>query len=195
MLSGLAETHAVTPVSGRTHGQHAVPISFGLKVAGWADELARQGERLMQLTPRVLAGNVAGAAGSMSAMGEVGGQVQDRVLEILGLGVPQMSWHSVRDRTAEIVAWTGYSQAPLLVSPTSCTASNVPRSARCSKAATPETSEAAQCPRRRTPPTPNSPSPRRASPRHGPGICRTGVHGPGERARRARMDGGVESRP
>jgi 3-carboxy-cis,cis-muconate cycloisomerase len=106
-LAQLAETHALTPVAGRTHGQHAVPISFGLKVAGWVDELSRQGERLLQLAPRALVGNMAGAAGSMSAMGDVGEQVQDRVLEILGLGVPQTSWHSARDRTAEIVAWIG----------------------------------------------------------------------------------------
>lgn len=106
-LADIAEAHAAVPMAGRTHGQHAVPISFGLKVAGWVDELARQGERLMQLTPRVLVGNLAGAAGSMSAMGDIGAEVQDRALALVGLAEPDMSWHSTRDRTAEIVAWAG----------------------------------------------------------------------------------------
>lgn len=102
----LAETHKATLMIGRTHGQHAIPITFGFKVAGWADEWLRQLERLDQLTERLLVGKLSGAVGSSSAFGPSGSEVQQLVLSDLGLQVPTITTQVVsRDRIAEFVGW------------------------------------------------------------------------------------------
>ena len=48
VLGALAATHEHTVMAGRTHGQHALPMTFGFKVAGWIDELDRDRDRLQQ---------------------------------------------------------------------------------------------------------------------------------------------------
>ena len=97
----LAEKHAATVMVGRTHGGHALPITFGFKAAIWLSELSRQFERWGQARGRILVGNMTGAVGTFAAWGRRGFEVQEKTLAELGLGVPETCWHSSRDRIAE----------------------------------------------------------------------------------------------
>jgi adenylosuccinate lyase len=103
-LVGLAGRHRGTVMLGRTHGQPGLPITFGFKAAVWVAELARHRERIAQAEPRLAVGQVAGAVGTLSAWGAEGLELQRRVLERLGLGVPEIGWTSARDRVAEFAA-------------------------------------------------------------------------------------------
>ena len=104
VLAHTAEEEADTLIAGRTHGQHALPVTFGYKVAVWAWEVFRQLERWEQAKPRVLVGNVTGAVGTFAGFGDHGAEVQRLALERLGLGVPEICWHTARDRPAEVAA-------------------------------------------------------------------------------------------
>lgn len=106
-LVELAEKHKRTVMAGRTHGQHALPITFGFKVAVWAAEVNRHLNRLQQLKPRVLTGNITGAVGTLASLGESGWEVQRRVLKKLNLHVPEISWHVARDRIADMTSFLG----------------------------------------------------------------------------------------
>jgi len=68
-LADLARKYRDTPMAGRTHLQQALPITFGYKAAVWLAMVARHRERLAQLKPRVLVGQFAGAAGTLSLSG------------------------------------------------------------------------------------------------------------------------------
>jgi len=107
ILAGLAEKHRDTPMAGRTHLQHALPITFGYKAAIWLAMFDRHAERLQQLKPRVLVGEFAGAAGTLASLGHKGLQVQQALCEELGLGMPQTTWHVARDGFAEVVNFLG----------------------------------------------------------------------------------------
>lgn len=104
-LSALADTHRHTLMAGRTHSQQALPITFGLKVANWLAPLIRHHERLMQLLPRLLVVQLGGAAGTLAALGELGGRVQAALARQLNLGVPPMPWHTQRDTLVECAGW------------------------------------------------------------------------------------------
>jgi 3-carboxy-cis,cis-muconate cycloisomerase len=106
-LAALTERHRDTPLAGRTHGQHAVPITLGFKTAVWLAEVDRHRERLAESRKRVLVGQFSGAVGTMAALGEVGVEVQRALLEELGLGVPVIAWHTARDGLAEYVCLLG----------------------------------------------------------------------------------------
>ena len=71
-LARLAARHRDTVMAGRTHGQHALPVTFGWKCAAWLDELMRQRERLVASRPRVLTGEFGGAVGTLAALGRSG---------------------------------------------------------------------------------------------------------------------------
>jgi len=101
LLAGIVETHAMTIMVGRTHGGHALPITFGFKAASWLSELSRQLDRWESARRRILVGNVTGAVGTFASWGDRGIEVQERTLRLLGLGVPETVWHSSRDRIAE----------------------------------------------------------------------------------------------
>jgi len=101
----LAETHKSTPMAGRTHGVHAVPITFGFKVAVWATEVARHLDRLKEMEPRLLVGNLTGAVGTFASFGPKGPEVQGRVMAKLGLRTPLICWHAARDHFGEFVNW------------------------------------------------------------------------------------------
>jgi 3-carboxy-cis,cis-muconate cycloisomerase len=103
-LARLAGDEADTLIAGRTHGQHALPVTFGYKVAVWAWEVRRQIERWEQARPRALVGNITGAVGTSAGFGSQGAEVQRLALERLGLGVPEICWHTARDRPAEVAA-------------------------------------------------------------------------------------------
>ena len=100
-IARLAARHRDTVMAGRTHGQHALPVTFGWKCAVWLDELMRQRERLIASRPRVLTGEFGGAVGTLAALGKSGPRVQRRLLERLGLGVPRVPVKTAGDRFAE----------------------------------------------------------------------------------------------
>lgn len=104
-LADLAHRERDTLQAGRTHGQHATPITFGFKVAVWLDEVRRHIERLEQAAPRVLVGEFAGASTTLASIGADPDRalaVQRRLMADLGLGVPGIGWHAARDRIAEL---------------------------------------------------------------------------------------------
>jgi 3-carboxy-cis,cis-muconate cycloisomerase len=85
VLANLAERSAEMAMAGRTHGQHAVPITFGLKVASWIDEIGRHINRMCELEPRLFAAIVGGAAGTFASLGDCAPEVQEGVARRLGL--------------------------------------------------------------------------------------------------------------
>lgn len=97
--------HQQTLMVGRTWMQHALPITFGLKLAGVLDALLRWQERLTQLRPRVLALQFGGAAGTLASLGEQGPAVAQQLANTLELNLPDTPWHSQRDRVIEIAGW------------------------------------------------------------------------------------------
>ena len=102
ILADCARRHRDTVMAGRTHGQQALPITFGYKVAVWVDEVDRHLDRLREARPRVLVGNITGAVGTLAGLGPQGLEVQARTLARVGLGVPRICWHSARDRLVEV---------------------------------------------------------------------------------------------
>jgi len=101
-----ASKHRDTIMVGRTHGQHALPTTLGLKFAVWACELGRHLERLEQLKVRVLVGKMAGAVGTGAAWGKKGLEVQESVMKELGLGSATASNQILqRDRFAELISF------------------------------------------------------------------------------------------
>ena len=106
-LAKLAAEHRDTVMAGRTHLQHALPLTFGYKAAVWLSGIDRHRERLAQLRPRVEVGQFAGAAGTLASLGENGMAVSDALMEELGLGRPSMPWHVARDGVAESVNFLG----------------------------------------------------------------------------------------
>jgi 3-carboxy-cis,cis-muconate cycloisomerase len=103
VLRDLALKHRGTPMAGRTHLQHALPITFGYKVAIWLSMFDRHQERLSELRERVLVVSFAGAAGTLASLGDKGLEVQQALAQELGLAVPASSWHVSRDAFAETV--------------------------------------------------------------------------------------------
>ncbi len=105
-LAKLAGDHAETPMAGRTHLQHALPVSFGLKAATWLSAIDRHRARLAELRPRVEVVEFAGAAGTLASLGEENGLATQRVLAgELNLALPAITWHSIRDGFAEVTGW------------------------------------------------------------------------------------------
>ncbi|MFJ6701070.1 adenylosuccinate lyase [Streptomyces sp. NPDC091272] len=99
---------------GRTHGQHAQPVTLAFKLAVFLDQLTRCLERLDQLTSRVVMGKVSGAVGSLAGLGPQGAQVQAEALERLGLPAARICTQAVaRDRFAEFVGWVALTAACL----------------------------------------------------------------------------------
>jgi 3-carboxy-cis,cis-muconate cycloisomerase len=104
-LCRLADAHRGTVMAGRTHGQQAVPTTFGLKAAGWAAPLLRHLERLDELRPRLLVVQFGGAAGTLAALGDRGIEVMAALAEELELGAIPLPWHVQRDGLAEFASW------------------------------------------------------------------------------------------
>ena len=108
ILADLAVKHRDTPMAGRTHLQHALPITFGYKVAIWLAMFDRHQDRLAELLPRVALVSFAGAAGALASLTTTDGAnkgfaVQEALAKELGLGVPATTWHVARDGLAEAV--------------------------------------------------------------------------------------------
>jgi 3-carboxy-cis,cis-muconate cycloisomerase len=103
-LSAIARRYRDTPMAGRTHGQHALPITFGYKVAVWVDELKRHLERTRQVRPRLFRVQFGGAAGTLASLGTHGLAVHHALAEELSLSTATISWHGARDTIAEFVS-------------------------------------------------------------------------------------------
>ncbi|RAH83604.1 L-Aspartase-like protein [Aspergillus japonicus CBS 114.51] len=104
-LRGLSVKYRDTPMAGRTHLQHALPVTFGYKCAVWLSGFQRHAERLAQLKSRCLLVQFGGAAGSLASLGsgDDGLRVRRALAEELGLEDPSITWHVARDGVAEIV--------------------------------------------------------------------------------------------
>jgi len=96
-LAELADRHRTTVMAARTHGQQALPTSFGFKVAGWLAPLVRHRARLSGRCPGLLQLQFGGAAGTLAALGRNGPAVMQALAQKLDLNVPVMPWHSQRD--------------------------------------------------------------------------------------------------
>jgi 3-carboxy-cis,cis-muconate cycloisomerase len=92
-------------MAGRTHSQQALPIPFGLKVAGWLAPLLRHRRRLAEIKGRLLAVQFGGAAGTLASLDEWGVKVQEALALELQLAVLPMPWHTQRDNLAEAAGW------------------------------------------------------------------------------------------
>lgn len=99
----LAERGAGMVMAGRTHGQHAVPVTFGFKVATWIDELTRHVTRMRELDGRLFVAIVGGAVGNFASFGEEGPDVQARVAARLGLRPMAVPARCIADHFAEYV--------------------------------------------------------------------------------------------
>ncbi len=106
VLCNLAETHADTVMVGRTHGQHALPMTLGLKLSVFASEVERHYLRLRQALPRICVGKLSGAVGTGAALGEKALEIQAHMLmEKLGLGIELPATQIVqRDRHIELLS-------------------------------------------------------------------------------------------
>ena len=103
-LLSLAKKHKKTIMLGRTHGQHTIPITFGLKMAGYAMEVNRHLERIHECKSRLLVGKLSGAVGTGAALGKNALKIQEEMLKELKLGVEDVSTQIVcRDRYNELI--------------------------------------------------------------------------------------------
>ena len=100
-LTHLATTHRDVPMAGRSNLQHAIPITFGYKMAVQLASFQRHTERLESLKSRLLVGEFGGAVGTLASLGSQGLAVQAGLMEELGLGQPLIAWHVARDNVAE----------------------------------------------------------------------------------------------
>lgn len=106
-LADLARHSAELVMAGRTHGQHAVPVTFGFKVAAWIDELSRHVTRLRELEPRLFVALIGGAAGTFASLGERGPELQAGIARRLGLAAMPVPSRSIGDHFAEFVCVLG----------------------------------------------------------------------------------------
>jgi 3-carboxy-cis,cis-muconate cycloisomerase len=98
----LAKRHRSTPMAARTHGQQALPTTFGMKVVVWAGELRRHIERIKSIYKRLSAGQLGGAVGTLAALGPQALEIAKGTLKLLGLEYASVAWHSSRDNPGEL---------------------------------------------------------------------------------------------
>lgn len=106
-LADLAEYTKDMALPGRTHGQHAVPATFGYKVAVWIDELCRHVGRLRSCEERVFVTMLGGGAGTLASLGEIGLEIQDRMAVKLGMASMPMPARTIGDHMVEYVCLLG----------------------------------------------------------------------------------------
>ena len=104
-LSKIVKDHALSVMMGRTHGQHASPVTLGLKMAVFLGEMDRHAERLMQVYPRILVGKIRGPVGTGAGLGPRALDIEQQSLNILGLKVEENSTQLIgRDRYIEFLS-------------------------------------------------------------------------------------------
>src|SRR5258705_1466544 len=106
-LADLAEKTKDMLLPGRTHGQHAVPATFGFKVAVWIDELGRHVERLHGCERRVFVAMLGGGAGTLASLGEPGLATQEKMAARLGMRAMPLPARTIGDHQAEHVTLLG----------------------------------------------------------------------------------------
>ena len=106
-LAALAKKYRDTPMAGRSNLQQAVPITFGYKVATYLAAFDRHKQRLRQLKERAFVLEFGGAAGTLSSLGKDGLRTQVELAKELGLAQPEIAWHTVHDRIAEVGCFLG----------------------------------------------------------------------------------------
>lgn len=102
ILARLAEAHRETLMVGRTNNLHALPTTFGARLAVWIEEMLRHGDRLEEASKRSLVVGFAGAAGTLASMGDKGRQFRKAVAAELDLGHTLASWQNARDSVTEL---------------------------------------------------------------------------------------------
>jgi 3-carboxy-cis,cis-muconate cycloisomerase len=98
----LARRHAESAMPARTHGQHAVPMTFGLKAAGWADELSRVRDRLLNAQDTISVAQLGGGGGTLASLGEDAERVLGAFCRRLDLRRPDVPWFAARDRVRDV---------------------------------------------------------------------------------------------
>lgn len=106
-LAQLCLEHKDTPLAGRTHGQHALPMTLGFKLAGWLDELDRDRGRLRQRLACSFPACMGGAIGTFAALGADGRKVEDALARRLGLEAAGLPARASYDRAADYVGALG----------------------------------------------------------------------------------------
>ena len=106
-MADLADKGADMPMAARTHGQHAVPATFGFKVAGWIDELLRHVERFQQARPRIFMAMLGGAAGTFASLGAEGPAVQAAMGRELGMPSMAVPSRAIGDHLTENICMLG----------------------------------------------------------------------------------------
>jgi 3-carboxy-cis,cis-muconate cycloisomerase len=106
-MASLADRGADMVMAGRTHGQHAVPVTFGFKVAVWIDEMLRHVERLHQAEPRVFVAMLGGAAGTFASLGAQGPAVQAGIAKYLDMTPMAVPARTIGDHIAEYILLLG----------------------------------------------------------------------------------------
>lgn len=106
-MAALAERTKDMALPGRTHGQHAVPATFGFKVGIWIDELCRHVERLRQAEPRVFVAMLGGAAGTFASFGDLGPKIQAGMAAHLDMQPMSTPARTIGDHQAEYVCLLG----------------------------------------------------------------------------------------
>ncbi|MFL4991260.1 MAG: lyase family protein, partial [Microvirga sp.] len=106
-LATLATAHRTTVQAGRTHGQHALPMTFGFKVVGWLEEIRRGRERLEERIERSFVAYLGGAIGTFAAMGGKGREVEALMGRHLGLSPAVLPMRSSYDRPADYISALG----------------------------------------------------------------------------------------
>ncbi|MBD3352376.1 MAG: adenylosuccinate lyase [Candidatus Lokiarchaeota archaeon] len=106
-LITLTEANKDLVCVGRTHGQQALPTTYGMRIGVWLYEVSRHLERLNEIFPRIRTGKMSGAVGTMASFGDKGIKIQKRVMEILELDEVLIANQIVqRDRHAEVILFT-----------------------------------------------------------------------------------------
>lgn len=103
-LKSLSKKHKNTMQAGRTHGQHALPITFGYKVLGWQKEAQRHLARLIRLDQNCFVIRLGGAAGTYAAMGNKGREVEKSLAILLNLSPSDLGTRSDFDLQAEVIS-------------------------------------------------------------------------------------------
>ena len=106
-LADLAERGAEMPIAGRTHGQHALPATFGYKPAVWIDEMIRHVERFRQAAPRIFVAMLGGGAGTFASLGAQGPAVQAALAKHLGMQPMRVPSRTLGDHLAENICLMG----------------------------------------------------------------------------------------
>ncbi len=106
-MADLARRGADMVLAGRTHGQHAVPATFGFKVAVWIDELLRHVERMQQAAPRLFVAMLGGGAGTFASLGKRGPLVQAGIAKHLSMGSMKVPSRALADHRAENICLLG----------------------------------------------------------------------------------------